>query len=57
MTEKPDPSDIRSLQARLNSARRDYRALHGNGFSIARREAAKAECQRLYDMLEAMKCR
>lgn len=51
------PSDIRRLQAQLGNARRAYRELHGNGFSIARREAVKAECKRLHDLLEAMKCR
>jgi len=51
------PSDIRSLQAQLRRARRAYRELHGNGYSLARREAVKAECKRLYDMLEATKCR
>lgn len=51
------PSDIRSLQAQLRHARRAYRELHGNGFSLAKREVVKAECKRLYDILEAMKCR
>lgn len=51
------PLTIRELAAQLCWARRRYRALHGNGFSIAKREAMKAECERLYRMLEAMKCR
>lgn len=51
------PPDIRGLQAQLRRARQAYRELHGNGYSLARREAVKAECKRLYDILEAMKCR
>lgn len=50
-------SDIRALYMQLGKARRAYRALRANGHTIAKREAAKAECKRLHDLIEALKCR
>ena len=51
------PPDVRSLHARLNAARREYRRLLGNGFALKKRDAIKAECARLAEQLKLAKCR
>ena len=53
------PPEVRSLHARLNAARREYRALSrgANGWTTAKRNVIKAECARLVEQLKALKCR